>query len=36
MDEEKRITLAKNAKYNIETNFSLEKLATNLSKLINA
>ena len=35
MDQEKRITLAKNAKNNIETNFSLEKLATSLSKLIN-
>ena len=35
MDEEKRITLANNAKNNIESNFSLENLATNLSKLIN-
>ena len=35
MDQEKRIALAKNAKNNIETNFSLEKLATSLSKLIN-
>lgn len=35
MDEEKRITLANNAKNNIESNFSLENLATNLFKLIN-
>ena len=35
MDQEKRTILANNAKNNIETNFSLENLATNLSKLIN-
>ena len=35
MDQEKRIRLANNAKSNIESNFNLENLATNLSKLIN-
>ena len=34
MDQEKRITLAKNAKHNIKTNFSLENLATSLYTLI--
>jgi len=34
MDQEKRTILANNAKNNIETNFSLEKLALSLSTLI--